>query len=86
MTTGHDPYNSSARIDTVEFVSPLERIIAEQARLYGRVTTQVWFARRIAEYERAGNSQLAQSTRDIAEKYGVDWRAGKREIEACLSV
>jgi hypothetical protein len=55
---------------------PLSEILAAQAKLYGQVSNAVWFARRIA-----ADPVNASATKAIAEKYGVDWQAGMRELE-----
>jgi hypothetical protein len=54
---------------------PLSEILADQARLYGQVSNEVWFARRIL-----ADPQHADSHKAIAEKYGIDWQKGLREI------
>jgi hypothetical protein len=53
----------------------LKQILDAQARLYGQVTNEVWFARRIV-----AEPQHAENTKAIAEKYGIDWQKGLREI------
>jgi hypothetical protein len=53
----------------------LSEILARQARLYGQVTNEVWFARRIV-----ADPANADATKATAEKYGIDWQKGLREI------
>jgi hypothetical protein len=59
---------------------PLSEILADQAALYGQVTNAVWFARQITKHQAAGDHRQAEMTKDVAEKYGIDWQKGLREI------